>query len=67
MKIGCQDHDISKWLTFSDYEISIMSEKALEFWTTWKPIIEAVAKQFPITDLTQLYLVEDRIDANQEA
>ena len=47
MKIGCQDHDISKWLAFSDYEISEMSDRALEFWTTWKPIIEAVVKQFP--------------------
>jgi len=47
MKIGCQDHDISEWLAFSDTEISTMAHKALEFWTTWKPIIETVVKQFP--------------------
>ena len=47
MKIGCQDHDISEWLAFSDTDIASMASNALEFWTTWKPIIETVVKQFP--------------------
>jgi hypothetical protein len=47
MKIGCQEHDISEWLAFSDTKISAMSENALDFWHTWKPIIQAVIAQFP--------------------
>ena len=47
MKIGCQEHTISDWLSFTDEKISGMSSNALSWWKQWKPIIEAVVAQLP--------------------
>ena len=33
MRIGCEDHEISAWKSFSDYEIARMAHGALSRWT----------------------------------
>ena len=43
MKIGCQDHSLEIWMNFSDEEINDMDDKALNFWTFWKPIVSHFA------------------------
>ena len=45
LKIGCQDHPVSDWLSFTDEQISKMSPKAPAFWKQWKPIIEVCYSQ----------------------
>jgi hypothetical protein len=42
IKIGCQDHSVDEWMSFSDEQISKMHSDALAFWKQWKPIIQAV-------------------------
>jgi hypothetical protein len=42
VKIGCQDHSLTNWLAFTDFEISRMDNKASKFWKKWKPFIEAI-------------------------
>jgi hypothetical protein len=42
LQIGCQDHNVVSWLTFSDEKIDKMASEALEFWAKWKPIIEGL-------------------------
>ena len=42
MVIGCQHHEISAWLAFSDREIIAMDRQALKFWRAYKPVIEAI-------------------------
>jgi len=41
MQIGCMLHTILEWLSFDDATIKAMDDDgALEWWTTWKPIIQ---------------------------
>lgn len=42
VQIGCQRHDWREWLAFQDDTISLMDEKALDWWRVWKPVIAAV-------------------------
>ena len=42
MVIGCQHHEISAWLAFSDREIIAMDRQALKFWRAYKPVIKAI-------------------------
>ncbi|MCI4437525.1 MAG: hypothetical protein JHC33_12020, partial [Ignisphaera sp.] len=42
IKIGCKNHSIADWYSFTDEEISKMDCGALTWWRTWKPIIFAI-------------------------
>jgi hypothetical protein len=42
MQIGCENHAIKKWFNFTDLEIEIMAEDALEWWEVWKPILKQI-------------------------
>ncbi len=39
IRIGCQAHDLDKWVDFTDDEIDDMSEDALSFWKENKEMI----------------------------
>lgn len=41
IRIGCQYHTKEKWATFTDDEISLMSPRALEWWTENKRFVLA--------------------------
>ena len=41
MKIGCQDHFHSDWMSFNELTIKQMHPEALIWWQQWKPIIQA--------------------------
>ena len=48
MQIGCERHAITDWWGFSDDTIAAMDSTALDWWRTWKPILQqviAAAKQ----------------------
>ena len=47
MQIGCQRHEIAKWWAFTDDEISRMERRALEWWKTWKPILQQIIEVSP--------------------
>ncbi|MDK4727418.1 pentapeptide repeat-containing protein [Rhizobium phaseoli] len=48
MQIGCQRHPIEEWWTFDDRKILQMDGKgALEFWKTWKPILQRIIAAAP--------------------
>jgi hypothetical protein len=40
MAIGCEQHNIDKWMNFSDKEIDKMYTDALHWWKVWKPRIQ---------------------------
>lgn len=42
LQIGCERHEKSMWLKFSDDEISAMDHGALEWWKEWKPKLIAI-------------------------
>jgi uncharacterized protein YjbI with pentapeptide repeats len=42
MAIGCEQHTIDEWMSFSDEEIDNMDTKALEWWKDWKPRIQQI-------------------------
>ena len=39
LAIGCQQHSIDDWKTFSDEQISKMDCKAIDFWLKYKDVI----------------------------
>ena len=39
LRIGCQQHPIEKWKSFSDEEINNMDDGALEWWEKWRDFI----------------------------
>jgi len=41
MKIGCQDHPHSDWMSFNELTIKQMHPEALIWWQQWKPVIQA--------------------------
>jgi len=48
MHIGCQCHAIADWWGFDDAAIAAMDgKKALEFWRTWKPILQSIIAAAP--------------------
>jgi carbonic anhydrase/acetyltransferase-like protein (isoleucine patch superfamily) len=42
IKIGCQNHLITDWYSFTDEQISRMACGALAWWKIWKPILFAI-------------------------
>lgn len=44
MQIGCQLHKIEDWFSFHDATIAAMDSKALDWWRTWKPILQTLTK-----------------------
>jgi hypothetical protein len=42
MAIGCEQHTIKQWFSFTKKQISAMDHGALEWWTTWKPILKSI-------------------------
>jgi hypothetical protein len=45
LKIGCQFHPWGDWMGFDDEAIIKMDgDEALKFWSVWKPILRAIAK-----------------------
>ena len=44
MQIGCENHAIEKWFNFTDLDIEVMAEDALEWWKLWKPILKKIIK-----------------------
>lgn len=42
MSIGCQEHDLVRWWSFSDRQISAMDGDALEFWHQHKTMLQAI-------------------------
>ena len=48
MHIDCQRHAIADWWAFDDAAIAAMDgKKALEFWRTWKPILQSIIAAAP--------------------
>jgi hypothetical protein len=43
IQIGCQNHTVARWESFSDAEIAAMDSKALDWWRQWKPTVMAMA------------------------
>ena len=46
IKIGCQEHSVSDWFSFSDDQINEMHHLALKFWGCNKRIIFEICKSF---------------------
>jgi len=42
MQIGCENYAIEKWFNFTDLDIEVMAEDALEWWEVWKPILKQI-------------------------
>ncbi len=42
MSIGFQQHTLKEWFGFNEKQIKDMGKRELEFWTKWKPILEAI-------------------------
>jgi len=50
MQIGCQRHKFEDWWNFDDDSILVMNgEKALNWWRTWKPILQQIIAASPAT------------------
>lgn len=47
--IGCQQHKITDWWGFTDGQIADMATGALEWWKTWKPILQQIITLSPAT------------------
>lgn len=43
IRIGCQYHAVDQWESFSDKDISVMHQNALEYWKKNKAIIMTIA------------------------
>ncbi|WP_307005596.1 hypothetical protein [Acinetobacter baylyi] len=44
MKIGCQEHKVQDWKSFTDQEISRMDSDALTFWNQHKVMLLAACE-----------------------
>jgi len=44
VRIGCQRHRYTKWMGFSDDEISRMDSRALDWWRVYKPVVKTLIK-----------------------
>jgi uncharacterized protein YjbI with pentapeptide repeats len=44
MAIGCEQHAITDWFKFDDERIEAMDERATEFWTIYKPILQLLVR-----------------------
>ena len=51
VQIGCEVHDYADWLKFDDDRIGQMENRALGWWTVWKPIIVNMAESLGRTEL----------------
>jgi len=50
MQIGCQRHKLEDWWSFDDNHILAMDgEEALNWWRTWKPILQLIIAASPAT------------------
>ncbi len=47
LNIGCKSYTINEWGNFTNKEISVMDNGAVEWWTKWKPIIMQIIKMSP--------------------
>ena len=47
MQIGCERHAIEDWWAFDDDRIAGMDEGALDWWHTWKPILQQMIEASP--------------------
>lgn len=47
LQIGCQRHLISEWWAFDDEEVGAMDSLAIEWWRSWKPILQAMIAASP--------------------
>ena len=53
IKIGCQYHSKTAWFNFTDGEIVKMDgEKAVNWWKTWKPILQTICDGLKKNDLS---------------
>ena len=50
MRIGCQDHSIEDWKSFTDEQISQMASDALEFWNQHKAMLLCVCDSYKHTE-----------------
>lgn len=49
IQIGCENHSIAEWRSFSDEEISKMDEDALRWWRRWKEPLLNIIELSPAT------------------
>jgi hypothetical protein len=47
LQIGCQNHTIDEWKQFTDEQISVMDDEALEWWSKWKDSIFQIIELSP--------------------
>lgn len=47
IQIGCENHTIEDWFSFSDEKISEMDNGALDWWKDWKPILKQILEVSP--------------------
>ena len=50
MRIGCQNHSIEDWKSFTDEQISQMESDALEFWNQHKSMLLGVCDSYKHTE-----------------
>ena len=50
MRIGCQNHSIEDWKSFTDERISQMASDALEFWNQHKSMLLGVCDSYKHTE-----------------
>ena len=50
MRIGCQNHSIEDWKSFTDEQISQMASDALEFWNQHKAMLLCVCDSYKHTE-----------------
>ena len=50
MRIGCQNHSIEDWKSFTDEQISQMASDALEFWNQHKAMLLGVCDSYKHTE-----------------
>jgi len=65
MQIGCQCHKLEDWWSFDDGRILAMNgEKALNWWRTWKPILQQIIAASPATATG--YVARDSVTKSRE-
>ena len=47
IQIGCENHPIEDWFSFSDEKIARMDDGALDWWKDWKPILKQILEVSP--------------------